>query len=113
MGAQIHPDVKRAAVRLSEFFSPQMVAYFLSISEDTVCRSVKLYEETGDVVNPVKGAKRGRKPLLNEGEREVSLSWNFFWYFSSHGVGMFSICEGLLNNETMFILMSYSKSYNP
>jgi transposase len=72
MGAPIHPEIKRAAVRLNQFFSTQMASYFLGVSEDSVRRAVKLFEETGDVVNPGTGKKRGRKPLLNEGEREVS-----------------------------------------
>ena len=71
-GSPVHPDVKRAAIRLCQFFSPQATACFLGISDDTVRRALKLYEETGDVLSPSTGIKRGRKPMLNEGELAVS-----------------------------------------
>ena len=72
MGREIHPDVKRAAVRLSHFFSHQVTAGLLGISDDTVRRAVQLYHETGDVVSSGSGARRGRKAVLDESHKAVS-----------------------------------------
>jgi transposase len=72
MGPAIHLDIKRAAVRLNHFFNAKETAYFLGISEDTVRRAVKQFQETGDVSAPSKGVKRGRKPILDEGDLSVS-----------------------------------------
>jgi transposase len=76
MGKEVHPDIKRAAVRLSHYFSIETTATFLNISTDTVRRAITLYSETGDVVKEKTGVRRGRKPILDDSHREVSRSFS-------------------------------------
>ena len=71
MGPVIHQDIKCAAVRLNHFLNIKETAYFLGIGDDTVQCAVKQYQETGDVLIPSKGIKRGRKQILDEGNLAV------------------------------------------
>jgi transposase len=66
-------DLKHAAVRMSRVMSTGMVAAFLNMSEESVRRTVNLYNETGDV-NPVPtGRRRGRPPALDSEDLKVSI----------------------------------------
>ena len=60
-------DLKRAAVRMTlqfDFAVPD-VATMLNISTDSIRRAIRQHLETGDVVPTEKGAKKGRKKILN------------------------------------------------
>jgi transposase-like protein len=66
-------DIKRAAVRMTlkfDFAVPD-VASLLNISPDTIRRAIRQHNETGDVVKLEKGAKRGRKKILDEDDLKV------------------------------------------
>lgn len=49
------------------------VALLLGISDETVRRSLKYKDETGDVLPAATGAKRGRKTKLDDDARKVSI----------------------------------------
>ena len=69
----INPTVKRAAVRLVQCgVSIAAAAHLLDISDDTVRHATILFEETGDVVPPPTGKKKGRPPILNQDNKYVS-----------------------------------------
>jgi predicted transcriptional regulator len=71
MGKEVHPDIKRAAVRLAQHFSIETTAEFLDINSHTVRRAIQLHSETGDVVKEKTGIKRGRRPILESSHKEV------------------------------------------
>jgi hypothetical protein len=66
-------DLKHAAVRMSRALPIKTVALLLNISEETVCRAINLYIETGDVIPLSTGLKRGRKRILSESDAQVGL----------------------------------------
>jgi hypothetical protein len=57
---------------MSHIFPNNIVAALLGMSVDTVQRSLELFRSTGDVVLPPTGKKRGRKPILEEEDLNVS-----------------------------------------
>src|ERR1700761_5072993 len=54
MGAPLHPEAKRIILRLSNYFQAHEVAYWLDLHPETVRRIRRLFDKTGDVVNPNK-----------------------------------------------------------
>jgi transposase len=72
-GHAISNDLKMAAVRMSRVLPVKLVAVLLDISADSVRRSVKNYEEFGEVHAPQSGKARGRKRILDESDLAVSI----------------------------------------
>jgi hypothetical protein len=91
----ISSDLKRAAVRMCRVLPISTVALLLGISEITIRRTLKLYEETGDVIPIPTGRKRGRKPILSEDDLKVSIFFPVNWTLSliTH---LFKFIEGIV-----------------
>lgn len=73
MPKAISSDIRQAALRMSRVLSVQLVSAFLDISEDSVRRIIRQYAATGDVLPPPTGKTRGRKAILTDEDRKVSI----------------------------------------
>ena len=73
-GSPIAPDTRRIVVQLLTAFEPKHVASLTGISESSVCRIWKIFLDTGDHLPLPDVNKRGRKPILDSDDHEVSCS---------------------------------------
>ena len=78
MGAPLHPEAKRIILRLSNYFQAHEVAYWLDLHPETVRQIRRLFEKTGDVVNPNIGKAGPRGSLPHE---VVTVSTDLMAYF--------------------------------
>jgi transposase len=71
-GAPIHTEARRLVMRMLMLHPYHKVAEICGISESSVRRIAKVFEITGSI-DPIPGqVKRGRKPILDDGDHEVS-----------------------------------------
>ena len=69
----VSDDLKRAAVRMCRVLSVQTVSIMLDISEITIRRAIKNFNETGDVAPLPTGIRRGRRAILEGNDANVSV----------------------------------------
>jgi hypothetical protein len=70
---QLSLDLRRAVVRVGRVFPTNIVSLLLDVSVDTVRRLIQLQDLTGDVKTPKSGVKKGRPPILNDEDLQVSI----------------------------------------
>jgi transposase len=74
-GSRINSETRRIVVRLLTCFTIPEVATLAGISESSIRRIVKCYEETGELDLPKPDKSNcGRKPILDDEDREVRIS---------------------------------------